>query len=86
MLLPVIQTLSTKGQLVIPKKFRHALGIKAGTKIALKLDSKAKTVELKPAPHDPIAAATGILQKYVKPGHTFNDILKEKYAEIARGE
>jgi AbrB family looped-hinge helix DNA binding protein len=34
----IFTTVSTKGQLVIPAQFREALGIKAGTRIAVRLE------------------------------------------------
>jgi AbrB family looped-hinge helix DNA binding protein len=55
--MPVV-TVSTKGQLVIPKEIREALGIKPKQKVLLKL--VRDHVEIEPLPQDPIESFCGI--------------------------
>lgn len=85
MLLPITRTLSTKGQLVIPSKVRQALGLKPGTKVSIVADMRRRTIQVTPVANDPIESATGFLAG-VKSKGAFKRILKEKYAEIKRGE
>ncbi len=85
MLLPVIQTISTKGQLVIPSAMRNALKMTAGAKVSIMADIDLKTIKVTPLVKDPVKEAWGLLKKYKMKG-TFQDSLREKYAEIARGE
>jgi AbrB family looped-hinge helix DNA binding protein len=53
----VESVVSTKGQTVIPKEVREALGIKEGTKLFWWVDGER--VVIRPLPDDPIAAARG---------------------------
>jgi len=69
---------STKGQTVIPKGIREALGIREGTKLAWTLREGKLTVF--PLPEDPVRALRGILK-----GHgTYADWLRERNEERDR--
>ena len=69
---------SSKGQTVIPKGIREALGIKEGTKLAWTLAEGKLTVF--PLPEDPVRALRGILK-----GHgTYADWLQERNQERER--
>lgn len=85
MLIPVTQSVSTKGQLVIPKAIRQALGIKPGTRVTLAVDRIAKVIKVQPVEPNPVKAAVGAL-KQKGAGGVLPRLLKEKYAEIKRGE
>lgn len=85
MLIPVTQSVSTKGQLVIPKAIRQALKIKPGSKVTLAVDTVTKVIKVQPVEPDPVQSAVGAL-KQKGSGRVFPRLLKEKYAEIKRGE
>ncbi len=54
-------TVSSKGQIVMPKKIRQALGIKPGQKVYLKV--VGDRAEIIPLPEDPIKAFCGIFKE-----------------------
>ena len=56
-----ISTLSSKGQLVIPKKVRDALGIKPKQKLLLKVVKDHIVIE--PLPEDPVEYFCGIFKE-----------------------
>lgn len=66
---------STKGQTVVPKEIREALGLKPGTRLAWVVkDGKATII---PIPADPVRALRGLLK-----GHgTYKEWLAERNAE-----
>jgi AbrB family looped-hinge helix DNA binding protein len=69
---------SSKGQTVIPKEIREALGLKEGQKLAWTLRGEMLTVF--PIPEDPVRALRGILK-----GHgTYDDWLRERNEERER--
>ena len=57
-----IVTLSSKGQLVIPKEIREALGIKPRQKVLFKI-VKDHLVEIAPLPENPVRHFCGIFKK-----------------------
>jgi AbrB family looped-hinge helix DNA binding protein len=69
---------STRGQTVIPKEIREALGLKEGQKLAWVL--REGNLRLIPIPEDPVRALRGILKdsKY-----TFDDFMRERNEERA---
>jgi AbrB family looped-hinge helix DNA binding protein len=70
--------ISTKGQTVIPKEIREALGLKEGQKLAWTLRGGKLTIF--PLPADPVRALRGILK-----GHgTYEDWLRERNEERER--
>ena len=68
--------MSTKGQTVIPKEIREALGLKPGTKLAWSLNDRSVTVI--PIPSDPVRALRGLLKGT---GYTYDDFLRERNEE-----
>lgn len=54
-------TLSSKGQIVVPKEIRDALGIKPGQKVMLKVVKDH--AEIIPLPADPVKGFCGIFEK-----------------------
>jgi AbrB family looped-hinge helix DNA binding protein len=71
--------MSTKGQTVIPKEIRDALGLKPGTKLAWSLNDRSVTVI--PIPSDPVGALRGLLKDS---GYTYDDFLRERNEERER--
>lgn len=59
--MPIV-TLSAKGQLVIPKEVRKALGIRVKQKVFFKV-VKGNLVEITPLPKDPIKHFCGIFKE-----------------------
>jgi AbrB family looped-hinge helix DNA binding protein len=57
-----ISTLSSKGQLVIPKEIREALGVKPGQKVFFKI-VRDHLVEIAPLPEDPVRHFCGIFKE-----------------------
>lgn len=85
MFIPVTQSVSTKGQLVIPKAIREALLIKPGTQVTLAVDIPSRILRVQPVPIDPIKAAIGAIRP--KTGHKhMKRLLEQKYAEIKKEE
>jgi AbrB family looped-hinge helix DNA binding protein len=66
---------SARGQTVIPKEVREALGITEGTRLSWTV--KGKHVYLVPIPDDPVRALRGILK-----GHgTFDEWMEQRNEE-----
>lgn len=79
--MPII-TVSSKGQIVIPKKIRKDLGIKPGQKVSLQVIDSQR-IELLPLPENPIEAFCGIFKK----GSSLTGaLLKERREEFKREE
>ena len=77
-----ISTLSSKGQLVIPKKIREALGVKPGQKVFFKI-VRDHLVEIAPLPEDPVRHFCGIFKE--GPSLT-RALLKEREEDKKREE
>ncbi len=64
MLYPRMQTVSQKGQMVIPSDFRQAFGVQAGTLVLVIPDLNKKQVIIRPiASNDPIEAGFGMFSQ-----------------------
>jgi AbrB family looped-hinge helix DNA binding protein len=63
-----------KGQIIIPKELRDALGIRPGKRLSLKLVNDH--MEVRPLPDDPIEHLTGIFKDV--PQSMAEDLLKER--------
>lgn len=74
MLQPVVKTLSSKGQIVIPVSFRKFLGLKPKMKVLVWPKPKEKKVMLEPLAEDPIEAGFGLFEEW-----------QESATEIMRG-
>ena len=79
--MPVV-TISSKGQLVIPKEIREALGIKPKQKILLKLVEDH--AEIEPLPEDPIEHLCGIFKDH--PVSLTAQLLKDREEDKRREE
>jgi AbrB family looped-hinge helix DNA binding protein len=79
--MPVV-TVSSKGQLVIPKKIRDALGIKPKQKVLLKLVKDH--AEIDPLPEDPIEHLCGIFKDH--PVSLTAELLKDREEDKRREE
>jgi AbrB family looped-hinge helix DNA binding protein len=69
---------SSKGQTVIPKEIREALGLKEGQKLAWVL--REGRLRVIPIPEDPVEALRGFLKGY----GTYEEWLAERNAERER--
>lgn len=70
--------ISTKGQTVVPREIREALGLKEGTKLAWVLtEGKLRVI---PLPDDPVRALRGIL----KGRGTYEEWLSQRNEERRR--
>ena len=83
MLQPVITTLSSKGQVVIPSDFRKFLGLKPKMAVLIwpKLDEKKVMIE--PFLEDPIEAGFGLLKDWRK---SATEIMRETRKEERKYE
>jgi AbrB family looped-hinge helix DNA binding protein len=71
-----------KGQIIIPKKLRDALGIRPGKRLSLKLVNDH--MEVRPLPDDPIEHLTGIFKDV--PQSMADDLLRERVQDDRDGE
>jgi len=79
--MPIV-TLSSKGQLVIPKEIREALGVKPGKKVFFKM-VKDHLVEIVPLPENPVRHFCG----FFKEGSSLaGALLKERGEDKKREE
>jgi antitoxin PrlF len=76
-------TVSSKGQVTIPKRIRDALRIESGTKVDFILSDGC--AQLKPADHSSVAEAAGALRAYGRrrPGGSEKDSLERVRKEVA---
>lgn len=80
MLYPRMQTVSQKGQMVIPSDFRQAFGVQAGTIVLLIPDLIQKQVIIRSlATNDPIAAGFGMFSQEKS---LTKSLLKSKKLEV----
>lgn len=86
MIFPITQTVSSKGQLVVPASIRKSLGIKPGVKVSIAADIGTRSIRIVPLEKDQISAAAGFLKKYDPDGKMFSRFLLQKRKEIARDE
>jgi AbrB family looped-hinge helix DNA binding protein len=78
-----IAQISSKGQLLIPKKIRNKYGVKPGGRVHLL--EQTEGILIKPAPEDPLEAACGFLQgDYSLTDDLLKDHFKEQKHEAAR--
>lgn len=83
MLQPVIRTLSSKGQIVIPADFRQFLGLKPKMKILVWSKTEEKKVILEALAPDPIEAGFGLLKDWKK---SATEIMKDVREEEKKYE
>lgn len=69
---------TSKGQTVIPKAVRKALGIKEGTELAWSI--LGHTITVVPIPEDPIRALKGILKGMEE--ISVEDLLKDRQEDL----
>ena len=72
---------SDRGQTVVPKEVRRALGVKPGTSLRWTVEDGVATV--RPMPDDPIEAAIGALEHL---GISTADLLAERQEDKAKEE
>ena len=80
-----IQTISSKGQVVIPAQFRELLSLEKGTKIIMTFLENKKEILLSPVAKNPIDKVSGILSPVTKTKHKdseFKKMLQDKYKEM----
>lgn len=74
-------TVSSKGQITLPRFVREALGLKAGSTVNLKLE--AGELRLRPAPEGSARRLAGSLRRYAKPA-TPKSVRAHVKREVAR--
>ncbi len=73
---------SSKGQTVIPKTMRDALGIKEGCELVWRIDNRRLVAY--PVPEDVVQASIGILKDF--PGLGTEVLLKDREEDLALDE
>ena len=71
--MPIVKT-HPKGQIIIPKYIRDAIGIEPGKSVSVKLIGNH--VEIRPLPNDPIEYLTGIFKNH--PTSLATELLEER--------
>jgi AbrB family looped-hinge helix DNA binding protein len=80
----MVVTISSKGQLVIPKTIRRALAIKPGAKFTVELNPEQQIV-LRPLPEPPdLHAVIRSLQGILKDTNALDLLQEERQAELRR--
>jgi AbrB family looped-hinge helix DNA binding protein len=74
-------TVSSKGQITLPRFVREALGLKAGSTVTLTLEKGE--LRLKPAPAGLARRLAGSLRRYARPG-TVKSIRAEVKRKVSR--
>lgn len=74
-------TVSSRGQITLPRFVREALGLKAGSKVSLTLE--AGQLRLRPAPAGTARRLAGSLRRYAK-GGALRSIRAHVKREVAR--
>ncbi|MDO8578581.1 MAG: AbrB/MazE/SpoVT family DNA-binding domain-containing protein [Dehalococcoidales bacterium] len=76
-------TIREGGRLVIPAKYRKALGIKSGDEVFLTLENgEIRVVSTREA----VARAQTLLRRYIPKGRSLSEeLIKERREEAARG-
>ena len=70
------------GRVVLPAKFRSALGVEPGDEVVLVLDENEVRVL---TPSEAVRRAQALVRKYVRPGVSLSrELLKERKAEATR--
>ena len=79
-------TVSSKGQITLPRFVREALGLKAGSTVMLELFDGQ--VRLKPVPAGTARRLAGSLKRYARPGsvQSVRTHVKRKVARAAASE
>ncbi len=75
-----VTTTSAKGQVVIPKKERAAIGIKPGSKVVV--EAVNDHIEIRPLPDDPVEFFCGVF----KEGSSLTEALLKERKENLRHE
>ncbi len=81
MLTPRVQTISTKGQIVIPAKFREMLGLVPMGKVSLEIFPSEKKLVLSPM-ENIIEELSGVLKHRGKNARTIKTMIRKEEASI----
>ena len=77
-----VTKLGDGGRIVIPARFRKALGVKVGDKLNIVLEEGELRIFTR---HQAIKRAQGILRRYIPEGRSLVDeLIQERRAEAAR--
>lgn len=77
-------TLTSKGQITIPKDVRDRLGIQEGDRVVFQFDEEGQVI-LRPAVRDPLGSLVGLLRHRAKSSpvtvEEMNDAIRSRAAE-----